>query len=753
MKKKVSPVDIIVYTLFISIMIISIIDATTKCVGLKINLLIVIVAIITLLYLFFSSIKKYIYMVGILIFILPRPLFIVKKLISIVSELPVFIDSLIQNQGLIQEYSGYFLDAMVVLEVLLVLVFYFIIVINKKTMLVIILGYSIITTYYFIGVENLYKDSVWFLMSGLILYGYNNFYARRKKLNNNKLEVSKRYSYKLISSTIFITLIAGFIAGILPHDKKPVTLDWIDGNVFSKFESFKSKEKLSSKSKFSISRTGFQENPGRLGGAVKTDDSLVLVIKDLDTSRNVHLRGSIRDKYNGYIWEKSGIDNRKFEGEVASKGPDIAYNNKTIKITHKKLKVSTAFNVLYPDSIENKWGYAYEDMDLELVHPGVIKSGKSYNVKYRDYNITKDIIKRQYNKDYQFNYGIMGRYLSIPDTIPERVSELVYQITKDCKTPYERVSAIENYLKENYPYSMQTSNLPEGQDFVDYFLFQEKKGYCTYFASAMAVMTRMAGVPSRYVEGFLVTDKSDGSGEVEVLNSDAHAWVEIYLGDLGWVTFDPTPGNESNSIETGEGGEIDPSKPDNTETPDNINYDHSKDNRKVIDKDDDFANTDESNKNESITININWGQVFKCIGISFAAIFIIMMIVYAIRYRIIKTKNKFIYYMISKMLLYGRLLGYPYEGGDTLREYIERFGRNIKTDLNYLIEIFELHMYNKKRISSKDYHSIKKQMRRLDSIVRKESGWFKFYYSDFKNMYVFLIKYISIRKGHKKALF
>ena len=76
-----------------------------------------------------------------------------------------------------------------------------------------------------------------------------------------------------------------------------------------------------------------------------------------------------------------------------------------------------------------------------------------------------------------------------------------------------------------------------GEDFVSWFLLESKEGYCSYFASAMTVMCRIAGVPARYVEGYYI---SPVNGEAIVTGKNAHAWVEVYLNGIGWTAFDPT---------------------------------------------------------------------------------------------------------------------------------------------------------------------------------------------------------------------
>ena len=99
--------------------------------------------------------------------------------------------------------------------------------------------------------------------------------------------------------------------------------------------------------------------------------------------------------------------------------------------------------------------------------------------------------------------------------------------------------AIESYLRQ-IPYSLDIPGPRLGQDGVDYFLFDEQQGYCDYYASAMVVMLRSVGVPARYVRGYIHTSSDDGV--YQLLESDGHAWPEVYFPGYGWVEFEPTGG-------------------------------------------------------------------------------------------------------------------------------------------------------------------------------------------------------------------
>ncbi|MCL2203546.1 MAG: transglutaminase domain-containing protein [Defluviitaleaceae bacterium] len=138
--------------------------------------------------------------------------------------------------------------------------------------------------------------------------------------------------------------------------------------------------------------------------------------------------------------------------------------------------------------------------------------------------------------------SVRAHFLYVPDSVPQRVHDLTAQLIRYEQTDFGRVTAIRDFLLTSFPYTLDPVPVPRGVCFVDFFLFEGQEGYCTYFASAMAIMSRIAGVPSRYIEGFFVP----GTGRNEyalsvVTNRMAHAWVEVYLEGFGWLIMEATP--------------------------------------------------------------------------------------------------------------------------------------------------------------------------------------------------------------------
>ncbi len=117
---------------------------------------------------------------------------------------------------------------------------------------------------------------------------------------------------------------------------------------------------------------------------------------------------------------------------------------------------------------------------------------------------------------------------------------LAHSLTQSIRRPYEKIRTIEQYLKENYRYSLEVEASAKEAP-IDDFLFTQKKGYCEQYATAMVLLLRAVGIPARLVTGFLAGEWNPYGQYYIVRNSDAHAWVEAWFPKSGWVRFDPTP--------------------------------------------------------------------------------------------------------------------------------------------------------------------------------------------------------------------
>ena len=135
--------------------------------------------------------------------------------------------------------------------------------------------------------------------------------------------------------------------------------------------------------------------------------------------------------------------------------------------------------------------------------------------------------------------AIQGIYLQLPALDP-RIRALAEKASSGAENEYDKAVDVQQYLISHYAYTLNLAG-PPTRDPLAQFLFERQSGNCEYFASAMTVMLRTMGVPARYVTGFLPGEYNDVGGDYIVRESDAHAWVEVFFPEYGWMTFDPTP--------------------------------------------------------------------------------------------------------------------------------------------------------------------------------------------------------------------
>jgi transglutaminase-like putative cysteine protease len=133
---------------------------------------------------------------------------------------------------------------------------------------------------------------------------------------------------------------------------------------------------------------------------------------------------------------------------------------------------------------------------------------------------------------------VRTRYLQVPNSIRGELQALAERVTAGQPTPYDKAAAVTSYLRINLQYVTTVPPAPEGRDPIEWVLFDYKKGFCNYYASAEVLMLRTLGVPARLAVGFAQGQLVNGTYVVR--RQDAHAWPEVFFPGLGWVEFEPT---------------------------------------------------------------------------------------------------------------------------------------------------------------------------------------------------------------------
>ena len=196
-------------------------------------------------------------------------------------------------------------------------------------------------------------------------------------------------------------------------------------------------------------------------------------------------------------------------------------------------------------------------VEIERMQPGtgppLALLGKRVLVPPKEYRTVGSVSEanfrmlREAGQDYPA--WVTDRYLQLPNDFPEKVRKLARDLADGKANPYDKAEAIRRHLL-TLPYSLEVRTPPSGQDWVEFFLFHERRGYCQNYAAAMITMLRSLGIPARLAVGFAPGIWDGDRGVWQVLSRHYHAWPEVYFPRYGWVEFEPTPADVQPSLES-----------------------------------------------------------------------------------------------------------------------------------------------------------------------------------------------------------
>lgn len=286
-----------------------------------------------------------------------------------------------------------------------------------------------------------------------------------------------------------------------------------------------------------------------LGGPAQPHDKPVMSVK---TDADVLLRGTIRTTYTGYSWVDTTPKSRFLYVDLTHRAtrdrlfvPVSALEDALLKTDVSVEMLDEGTSTLFVSGMMERF-----DMDLstavyyntagEMFLSRDVQPGDCYSLRAllpeMNAALREAVIRGEEAGDDRYQ-DILEDHIQLPEGIDGGVYALTMRVIEGCDNPWDRAVAIMNYLRENMRYTLQPEMPPRGRDFVSHFLMDTREGYCSYYASAMSVMGRIAGLPTRYVEGYLARPG------LEVLTGEnAHAWVEVYFKGVGWIPFDATGG-------------------------------------------------------------------------------------------------------------------------------------------------------------------------------------------------------------------
>ena len=294
--------------------------------------------------------------------------------------------------------------------------------------------------------------------------------------------------------------------------------------------------------------TGFSDRVelGRIG-EIQQSASVVMHIRidgDDRGSFDLKWRGVALSHFDGRSWSNNRDERPLFprlDGLFVLPPRAGGHSSSPRPIHYRVVMEPVGMNVFFlaatPESLEGNYGHVAIDdgggvFNLDPEHP------------VNRYQATSDIAQTSASSlrraGQAYPPEVLSRYLGLP-ALDSRIPELARKITASADNDYDRAAALETYLRTHFGYSLQLSRTVPHDPLAN-FLFERRQGHCEYFASSMAVMLRILGIPSRVVNGFRTGEFNDLTSQYVVRASNAHSWVEAYFPGHGWVAFDPTPG-------------------------------------------------------------------------------------------------------------------------------------------------------------------------------------------------------------------
>ncbi len=313
-------------------------------------------------------------------------------------------------------------------------------------------------------------------------------------------------------------------------------------------------------------------------------------------SKGVYLKGYVGSVYTGESWDEHSKENYAAYSELIKELPleNFSPVNQVNQLIRRSLEEEEAdykpnfmigeMTVEYEDA-NKKYMYApyYTNFILEentsyeqdlYAAPIVKKDSYTFQYYYDDFsqNSVEYIFNIPYNvipseeyleKESLYRDYVYNAYTQVPEEGLEQLKQemMELKVTLSDGTIYDKILYVQNYLEQNTKYSLTPGVLPKNKDFVEYFLYENQKGFCAHYASATTLMLRLLGIPTRYVEGYAIGASDIERNkinehiaqsyvgetievEVSVKDYNAHAWVEVYVDYIGWIPVDLTPASE-----------------------------------------------------------------------------------------------------------------------------------------------------------------------------------------------------------------
>ncbi len=279
-----------------------------------------------------------------------------------------------------------------------------------------------------------------------------------------------------------------------------------------------------------------------LDGPFRPFPDVVMRVQGVPPSQGPYWRGQVYGEYSGGTWRMAGPSQTLNSPSGVALPANVPRHNDrllTVHITVTQPADGLLFAPGRPVAVGVPVHTVYPDPNISGSEPGAVyaadplRAGDVYTMAAETPFATPRLDAAGPPPD--------PRYTVIPSDLDPRLGQLALKLTAGLSDPLAKARAITNYLRGPlFTYDSSVGAPPNGQDPLTYFLFTSRRGYCVHFASSMALLARLAGLPSRVVGGYVTGTYENGSWVVR--GENAHTWPEIFFTGVGWVPFEPTPG-------------------------------------------------------------------------------------------------------------------------------------------------------------------------------------------------------------------
>jgi len=344
----------------------------------------------------------------------------------------------------------------------------------------------------------------------------------------------------------------------------------------------------------------------------------------------------------------------------------------------------------------------------EMLHHGHEVTRESWNAALRECGIVGDELY-SYDAYLRYRERIYAYYL--PETeISPRMRSYLDEILEGADSDYEKLLRLKSIMKD-FTYTDHPGELPAeigtAAEYLDYFIFEKKEGYCSYYATAFALMARACGIPAAYVQGFHIPMGT--YLQTDVPSSSAHAWVTAYLDGIGWINFEATPGM-AHEISWEAQGKTEEELPEESAKPE-ISEGSATDGPEEIDTE------------EKQHFTLKWYQIL--VPVLCGGLFVLILIGLDAThkrnaYRKLSRKEKEIWLCRDALRILARIAG-AREDGETLEEYCGRTEKDaIGEDTATFGRIYEELLYAEKEGSDEELDTLDRIHRELKSCLSRK---------------------------------